>query len=73
MKRLIISATLLVMCCSSFAQTKKADSSRKNTPTPVNTSALKQQKIWPVNSTALKNKDSFIINSGPVVKTRTRL
>jgi hypothetical protein len=73
MKHFFISASLFIMCCSSFAQTKKADSSRKNIPLSNNSSPLKQQKIWPVNSTALRNKDSFIINNAPSVKTRTRL
>jgi hypothetical protein len=73
MKPIILSAALCILSCSCFAQTKKADSSKKSIPVSNNSSSLKQQKIWPVNNTILKNKDSFIINNAPSIRTRTRL
>jgi rRNA-processing protein FCF1 len=72
MKHLIISTAFTVICYSVIAQIKKPDSSKKNGFITTGHPSLAQQKIWPVNN-SFKNNDSYIINSGPVVKTRTRL
>lgn len=72
MKYLILSCAFAALCCYAFAQSKKADSTKKTTTAKIQSSSLKQEKIWPVNTPA-KNKDSFMNNTRPAIKTRTRL
>ena len=68
MKQLILTCAFATVCCKTFAQTKKTDSTKKNIPVKIQPAPLSQQKIWPA-----KVNDSFMINSRPAIKTRTRL
>lgn len=72
MKQLILSCAFAALCCNAFAQTPKTGSIKKTKTAKIQSASLKQEKIWPVNTPA-KNKDSFMINSRPAIKTRTRL
>jgi hypothetical protein len=73
MKNLILPVVFTVICCTTFAQTKKTDSTKKITLPRTLQPQLAQEKIWPVNNGPAKSTDAVITNQRPTVKTRLKL
>ncbi|MGG9960529.1 hypothetical protein [Ferruginibacter sp. SUN106] len=73
MKHFILPVAFTVICCTAFAQTKKADSTKKIIPVKTSQPQLAQEKIWPINNMPAKNADAVIINQHLTVKTRLKL
>ena len=73
MYTIFLSVAFTVICCSTFAQTKKPDSTKKTVTAGAAHSPLIQEKVWPEPYSNFKNKGSVIIKPAIAFEIRTRL
>jgi len=73
MKNLTLTVIFGIVCSLAFAQTPKANSTKKISNDSTTKIPLKQEKVWPVNDSRSKKPNTIIVNPPAAVVTWKKL